>query len=85
MAYFTVDSSLHFGADSLRFQKQHLSWPCNAAIAGYLSSSLFSTDGHPHLFIFITIHYISLHFSGLFFVKIAEFFKNSKVVGGLAP
>jgi hypothetical protein len=83
MAYFIVDSSLQ-RADSLRFQKQHVSRLCNAAIVGYLSSSLFSTDSHLTFFIFITIHYISLHFSGLLFVKIAEFFKNSRVAGGLA-
>jgi hypothetical protein len=83
MAYLIVDSSVQ-GADGLRLQKQHLSRPCSVAIAENVSSSLFSTDSHLTFFIFITIHYISLHFPGLFFSEIAEFFKNSRVVGGLA-
>ena len=61
-----------------------ISLSCNAVTVGHPSSSTFSTDSALHLFIFITIHYISLHFSGLLFVKIAEFFKNSWLVGGLA-
>jgi hypothetical protein len=85
MAYLILDSSL-FAVQiaSISMGSVPMSLPCNAATAGYLSSCLFSTDSHLHLFIFITIHYISLHFSGLLFVKIAEFFKNSWLVGGLA-
>jgi hypothetical protein len=84
MAYLIVDSSTNLrplGSQSMA--PAAISLPCNAVTVGDPSSSLFSTDSPLNLFTFITIHYISLHFPGLFFGKIAEFFKNSRVRAGL--
>jgi hypothetical protein len=84
MAYLIVDSSTNLqpmGSQSKGPTPIFLH--CNAVTVGHPSSSLFSTDSPLHLFTFITFHYISLHFPALFFGKIAEFFKNSRVRAGL--
>jgi hypothetical protein len=84
MAYLIVDSSTNLQPMGSQYMgPTAISLPCNAVTVGHPSSSLFSTNSPLHLFIFITTHYISLHFPGLFFGKIAEFFKNSRVRAGL--